>query len=62
MCFILISGKIEIVSCYDSNRLVYITEMECVYCAVRAESVIQFSLIFLFKRKEDLGVCFEGRC
>jgi len=33
-----ISGQTEIISLYSINCLVFITEMECVYCAVRTES------------------------
>jgi hypothetical protein len=45
VCFLWISEQTPILSLYSINWLVFITEMECVYCAVRAESinVIQFS-------------------
>jgi hypothetical protein len=48
MCFVWISEQTAIISLYSINWLVFITETECVYCAVRTEylNVIQvdFSL------------------
>ena len=38
MCFVWISEQTAIISLYNINWLVFIAEMECVYCAVRAES------------------------
>jgi hypothetical protein len=38
MCFVLISEQTAIISLYSINWLVFITETECVYCAVRTES------------------------
>ena len=35
MCFVWISEQTAIISLYNSNWLVFITETECVYCAVR---------------------------
>ena len=35
MCFVWISEQTAIISQYDINWLVFITETECVYCAVR---------------------------
>jgi hypothetical protein len=35
MCFVWISEQTAIISLYSINRLVCITETECVYCAVR---------------------------
>ena len=35
MCFVWISEQTAIISLYNINRLVFITETECVYCAVR---------------------------
>jgi hypothetical protein len=37
MCFVWISEQTAIISLYSINWLVFITETECVYCAVRAE-------------------------
>jgi hypothetical protein len=35
LCFVWISEQSAIISLYNINRLVFITETECVYCAVR---------------------------
>ena len=37
MCFVWIWEQTAIISLYSINWLVYITETECIYCAVRAE-------------------------
>jgi hypothetical protein len=39
MCFVWISEQTAIISLYNINWLVCVTEMECVYCAVRTESL-----------------------
>jgi hypothetical protein len=39
MCFVWISEQTTIISLYSINWLVFITETECVYCAVRTESL-----------------------
>jgi hypothetical protein len=48
MCFVWISEQTAIISLYNINWLVCITETECVYCAVRTEYLatirIKFSL------------------
>jgi len=36
MCFVWISEQTAIISLYNINWLVFITETECVYCAVRS--------------------------
>ena len=42
MCFVWISEQTAIISLYNINWLVFITETECVYCAVRTIlSIIQ---------------------
>jgi hypothetical protein len=38
MCYVWISEQTAIISLYSINWLVFITETECVYCAVRTES------------------------
>jgi hypothetical protein len=38
MCFVWISEQTAIISLYSINWLVFITETEYVYCAVRTES------------------------
>jgi DNA-directed RNA polymerase subunit RPC12/RpoP len=39
MCFVWISEQTVIISLYSITWLVFITETECVYCAVRTESL-----------------------
>jgi hypothetical protein len=39
VCFVWISEQTETFALYSINRLVFITETECVYCAVRTESL-----------------------
>jgi hypothetical protein len=39
MCFVWISEQTAIISLYSINWLVFITEAECVYCAVRTGSL-----------------------
>jgi len=39
MCFIRISEQTAIISLYNINWLVFRTETECVYCAVRTGSL-----------------------
>ena len=41
MCFVWTSEQTAIISLYSINWLVFITETECVYCAVRIESLPQ---------------------
>ena len=46
MCFVWIWEQTAIISLYSTNWLVFITEMECVYCAVRTGSLGTASLTF----------------
>jgi len=39
MCFVWISEQTAVISLYNINWLVFITESECVYCAVRTGSL-----------------------
>ena len=39
MCFVWIWEQTAIISPYNINWLFFITEMECVYCAVRTRSL-----------------------
>jgi hypothetical protein len=39
MCFVWIWEQTAIISLYSINWLVFITDVECVYCAVRTESL-----------------------
>ena len=43
MCFVLISEQTAIIYLYSINCLVFITKMECVYCAVRTGYSIHYS-------------------
>ena len=68
MCFVWISEQTAIISLYNINWLVFITEKECVYCAVRtgylnaiqyiiavtAQTVTLRSLIAYFSRSVQL--------
>ena len=58
MCFVWISEQTAIISLYSINWLVCITEMECVYCAVRTGclSVLQSNLIECEGSLEELCV------
>ena len=49
MCFVCISEQTAIISLNNINWLVFITETECVYCAVRAGSLNQSDSISSFK-------------
>jgi hypothetical protein len=44
MCFVWISEQTAIISLYSINGLVFITETECVYCAVRGEFLNKIEL------------------
>jgi len=46
MCFVWIWEQTAIISLYNINWLVFITETECVYCAVRTGSLYTASLTF----------------
>jgi hypothetical protein len=41
--------KTVIISIYNSNRMVFIPETECVHCAVRTKSLNTIRLILVFK-------------
>jgi hypothetical protein len=49
MCFVRISEQTAIISLYNINWLVFITEKECVYCAVRTERLYIKQIRFAFK-------------
>ena len=50
MCFMWISEHAAIISLCHINWLVFITETECVYCAVRTESLSKLMSMFVIKR------------
>ena len=49
ICFVWISEQTAIISLYNINWLVFITETECVYCAVRTVFICNTELILVFK-------------
>ena len=50
MCFVWIWEQTAIIFLYSFNWLVFITEMECVYCAVRTGSLYMIHFILTFWR------------
>ena len=48
MCFVWIWEQTAIISLYSIDRLVFITETECVYCAVRSESSSTIPVFHVF--------------
>ena len=57
MCFVWIWEQTAIISLYSINWLVCITETECVYCAVRTES-----LYLIRVKSAKCSVCTQIRC
>jgi hypothetical protein len=49
MCFVWISEQTAIIFLYSINRLVFVTEWESVYCAVRTGSLYIKQIRFVFK-------------
>jgi hypothetical protein len=49
MCFVRISEQTTIISLYNMNLLIFITQRECVYCAVRTGSLSIKQICFVFK-------------
>ena len=63
MCFVWISEQTAIISLYSINWLVFITETECVYCAVRTGSLYIIQVVFLyFKSNVKAGDTFNYHC
>ena len=54
MCFVWISEQTAIISLYNINWLVFITEMESVYCAVRTGCLLIIYINLMFKRQTQL--------
>ena len=48
MCFVWIWEQTAIISLYSINWLVFITETECVYCAVRTGSLYRIRVTFVY--------------
>ena len=55
MCFVWISEQTAIISLYNINWLVFVTETECVYCAVRTGYLYTTSLTF---NPHSVFMCF----
>ena len=53
MCFVWISEQTTIISLYNINWLVFVTETECVYCAVRTRS-----LYIILRSAHSVFMCF----
>jgi hypothetical protein len=49
MCFVRVSKQTAITFLYSISRLVFVTEMESVYCAVRTGSLYIKQICFVFK-------------
>jgi hypothetical protein len=52
MCFVRISEQTAIFSLYNINWLIFITEMESVYCAVRTGSLYIKQIRFVFDSED----------
>ena len=61
MCFVWISEQTAIISQYNINWMVCITETECVYCAVRTGylNITRKKLCFLMSRIDPRPVCVK---
>jgi len=61
MCFVWISEQTAIISLYNINWLVFITETECVYCAVRTAylSKIPDNFVFTTLSRKARGHCIK---
>jgi hypothetical protein len=60
MCFVWISEQTAIISLYSINWLVFITETECVYCAVRTGSLYIINVRLSFQRPDGATVALTG--
>jgi hypothetical protein len=54
MCFVWISEQTAIISLYNINWLVFITETECVYCAVRTGCLFVIQVKLGLQRAQNL--------
>ena len=62
MCFVWISEQTAIISLYNINWLVFVTETECVYCAVRTGSLNVIQVILIFERYGFVGIVSVAVC
>jgi hypothetical protein len=60
MCFVRISEQTATFALYIVKRLVFITEVESVYSAVRTESVLYKQIGFVFKGLKSLDGDVQG--
>jgi hypothetical protein len=58
MCFVWISEKTAIISLYSINWLGFITETECVYCAVRTGSLNVIHVYFTLGLSKQLSLAY----
>ena len=58
ICFVSISEQTAIISLYNINLLVFVTQTECVYCAVRNEPLYKYTLIPVLEVMMNLHVGF----
>jgi hypothetical protein len=59
MCFVWIWEQTAIISLYNTNWLVFITETECVYCAVRTEC-LNINKFILVSKQLMLLLCWHS--
>jgi DNA-directed RNA polymerase subunit RPC12/RpoP len=57
MCFVWIWEQTAIISLYSINWLVFITEKECVYCAVRSAHTVYLCVLCGSENKQRLLHC-----
>ena len=66
MCFVWIWEQTAIISLYSINWLVFITETECVYCAVRTGSLYSkppaFASVAFLENTVHIGFASTERC
>jgi hypothetical protein len=63
MCAVWISEQTAIISLYNINWLVFITETECVYCAVRTGLLNKVHISWTVQiLKQNLAASFHARC
>jgi hypothetical protein len=55
MCFVRVSEQTATFALYNIKRLVFITEVESVYSAVRTESLYKTDTLRLYRVKGDLN-------
>jgi len=61
VCFVWISEQTAIISLYNINWLVFVTEMECVYCAVRTGSLYITQVAFAIQCVHKIFIYISKR-